>query len=458
MYGNVDKLNIEDNMEYIWSKVLDVLQEHINEQTYSTWFRDSRLIENKEDNLTIQVPTHFIAQYLNSNYKTMVSEICYTLFSNKYKVNFTNKGNGKSAEKIVLPSHLHKPIKKEDYYPRLNPNYKFKDFVIGSNNRFSQSAAVAVAESPGTTYNPLFIYGASGMGKTHLMQAIGHMVLELHEYKRVYYITTEQFTNDMIDSIRNNKMDKFRAKYRYFDVLLIDDIQFLSSKEGTQEEFFHTFNALYENKKQIILTSDRLPREIPDLEQRLVSRFEWGLMTDLKQPNFETRVAILEKKADRDNIHLPKDVINYIAENITSNVRALEGSLVKIQAWTGYKGIDSEEINLELVRDILKDMFSSKKSRITLNLIRNKVCSNFNIPQESIFKKTRKAEIAVPRQIAMYLSNLYIPSLTLKSIANYYKLKDHTTVLHAIKTTKSKIKTNEEIKRQVESLMDQLKS
>lgn len=457
MFRDVDKLNeTEESMQYIWNKVLDVLQEHVNEQTYSTWFRESKLIGNSDENLTVQVPTHFIAQYLNSNYKSMISEICYTLFSNKYNVNFTNKGD--EQPRVTKPSvKLSKEIK-EDYYPRLNPNYKFKDFVIGSNNRFSQSAAVAVAESPGTTYNPLFIYGASGMGKTHLMQAIGHMVLELHEYKRVYYITTEQFTNDMIDSIRNNKMDKFRNKYRYFDVLLIDDIQFLSSKEGTQEEFFHTFNALYENKKQIILTSDRLPREIPDLEQRLVSRFEWGLMTDLKQPNFETRVAILEKKADRDNIDLPKDVMNYIAENITSNVRALEGSLVKIQAWTGYKGINSDEITIELVRDILKDMFSSKKSRVTLNLIRDIVCSNYNIPPDSIFKKTRKAEIAMPRQVAMYLSNLYIPSLTLKSIANYYQLKDHTTVLHAIKTIKGKMHSNDELKRQIESLMDQLKN
>ncbi|MCF7918340.1 MAG: chromosomal replication initiator protein DnaA [Candidatus Cloacimonetes bacterium] len=443
--------------ENIWEKVLDVLQEHVNEQTYRTWFRETKLIEKEEQSLTIHVPTHFIAQYLNSNYKTMVSEICYTLFDNKYNVNFTNRETGEI--KPVLSSYmtLKSESRQSNDIPRLNPNYQFKDFVIGSNNRFAQSAAFAVAESPGTTYNPLFIYGKSGMGKTHLMQAIGHMVLDLHEYKRVYYITTEQFTNEMIDSIRSNAMDKFRNKFRYFDVLLIDDIQFLSSKEGTQEEFFHTFNALYETKKQIIVTSDRLPREIPDLEQRLVSRFEWGLMTDLKQPNFETRVAILKKKAERDNINLPEEVINYIAENITSNVRALEGSLVKIQAWTGYKGIDSDGIDIELIKDILKDLFSEKKSRITLDLICNKVCNNFNINSNSIFLKTRKSEIAQPRQIAMYLSNLYIPSLTLKTIANYYKLKDHTTVLHAIKSIKTKIEIDNDLKYQVQSLMDQLK-
>jgi len=444
--------------ENIWERVLDVLREHVNEQTYSTWFRESKLLQSDEQNLKVYVPTHFIAQYLNSNYRTMVSEICYTLFENKYSVNFTNQQHGDLKQTAPHVTTREEERFDNQDYPRLNPNYKFKDFVIGSNNRFAQSAANAVAESPGTSYNPLFIYGKSGMGKTHLMQAIGHLVLDLHESKRVYYITTEQFTNHMIESIRSNTMDKFRNKYRYFDVLLIDDIQFLSSKEGTQEEFFHTFNALYEKKKQIILTSDRLPREIPDLEQRLVSRFEWGLMTDLKEPNFETRVAILKKKAERDNINLPQEVFNYIAENITSNVRALEGSLVKIQAWTGYKGINSERIDVELIKDILKDMFSEKKSRITLDLIRKKVCNNFNISGDSIFLKTRKSEIAQPRQVAMYLSNLYIPSLTLKTIANYYKLKDHTTVLHAIKSTKTKIETDSNLKYQVQSLMDQLKS
>lgn len=446
-----------ERKEIEWEKILDVLQEHVNEQTYRTWFRESRLIEKKDSKLTVKVPTHFIAQYLNSNYREMISDICYTLFDDKYKVNFTNNGNG-SGGSYVQPSISDKDYLDEYFHPRLNPNYRFNDFVIGSNNRFAQSASVAVAESPGTTYNPLFIYGKSGMGKTHLMQAIGHMVLDLHSDKKVHYITTEEFTNNMIESIRSNSMDKFRNKYRYFDVLLIDDVQFLSSKEGTQEEFFHTFNALYENKKQIILTSDRLPREIPDLEQRLISRFEWGLMTDLKQPNFETRVAILKKKAERENIHLPQDVINYIAENISSNVRALEGSLVKIQAWTGYKGLDSEEIDIHLIKDILKDMFSTKKSRITLDMIRNRVCNSFNIPAESLFLKTRKSEIAKPRQIAMYLSNLYIPSLTLKSIANYYKLKDHTTVLHAIKSVKQRIESEAELKMQISSLMDQLKN
>ncbi|MCF7911017.1 MAG: chromosomal replication initiator protein DnaA [Candidatus Cloacimonetes bacterium] len=444
--------------ERVWSQVLGVLQEHVNEQTYRTWFQETKIREFENDEMTVHVPTQFIAQYLNKNYCLIISEICNTLFDQRYKVKFVNSVNYAKPEATRDESFTGKSSVSLEQYPQLNQNYKFKDFVVGGNNRFACSAAEAVAESPGNTYNPLFIYGNSGMGKTHLMQAIGHMVLDLHENKKVYYITTEQFTNNMIEGIRSNTMDKFRNKYRYFDVLLIDDIQFLSKREGTQEEFFHTFNALYENGKQIILTSDRLPRDIPELEQRLISRFEWGLLTDLKQPNFETRVAILKKKAERDNIYLNEPVLQYIAENITSNVRALEGSLVKIQAWIGYKGIKTEEITIELAKDILRDMFSPNNSRVTLDLVRKRVCNIYNLRNEVIFMKTRKREIAFPRQVAMYLSNLFIPSLSLKEIANYYKLKDHTTVIHAIKLIKSQLTDNIEVKQQVEQLMEEIKN
>jgi chromosomal replication initiator protein len=450
------KMQREENL---WNQVLQVLQDHVNEQTYRTWFRETKLKKLESEKMTVHVPTQFIAQYLNKNYSTMVTEICNTLFAQKYNVKFINNVDVSEQGDSYKESDKkgEKYIDKGDY-PQLNPNYKFKDFVIGANNRFACSAAEAVAEAPGTTYNPLFLYGNSGMGKTHLMQAIGHMVLDLHEDKKIYYITTEQFTNNMIESIRSNTMDKFRNKYRYFDVLLLDDIQFLSKREGTQEEFFHTFNALYENKKQIILTSDRLPRDIPDLEQRLVSRFEWGLLTDLKQPNFETRVAILKKKAERDNLYLNENILQYIAENITSNVRALEGSLVKIQAWIGYKGMNTEDIDIELTREILRDMFSPGTSKVTLDLVRKQVCNSYNLSYDMLFAKTRKREIAFPRQVAMYLSNLYIPTLSLKEIANYYRLKDHTTVIHAIKLVKVQMDDNEEVKMQVQQLMDEIRT
>ena len=443
-----------ENTEKIWYKVLDVLQEHVNEKTYSTWFRETQIKDFDNDKLTVHVPTQFIAQYLNKNYKAMISEICNTLYDHKYDVEFINNIVSDKSNHQELINLGSRENKKEEIYPQLNPKYKFKDFVIGANNRFARSAAEAVSESPGKTYNPLFIYGNSGMGKTHLMQAIGHKIIELHEDKKVFYITTEQFTNNMIEGIRTNTMDKFRNKFRYFDVLMIDDIQFLSKREGTQEEFFHTFNALYDNKKQIILTSDRLPRDIPELESRLISRFEMGLLTDLKQPNFETRVAILKKKSENEELYLSEEVLQFIAENISTNVRALEGSLVKIQAWIGYKGIEPEEINISQVKEILGDIFYPGNSKVTLDLIKKQVCNIFNLKLDQITSRTRKKQISFPRQIAMYLSNLYIPSLSLKEIANYYSLKDHSTVIHAIRSIKSQFNENEEVRHQVEQLME----
>ncbi|MCK4696236.1 MAG: chromosomal replication initiator protein DnaA, partial [Candidatus Cloacimonetes bacterium] len=323
-------------------------------------------------------------------------------------------------------------------------------------NKFAHSASLAVAESPGNTYNPLFIYGESGMGKTHLMQAIGNFILEEHFNKEIFYITTEEFTNEMIDSIRNNSMPAFRNKFRNFDILMIDDIHFLSKKEGTQEEFFHTFNSLYEKKKQIVLTSDRPPKDIPDLEKRLTTRFEWGLLADLKSPDFETRVAILRKKAEFENIKLKSEVIEFIAEHIYSNVRALEGSLIRILAYCSYNNLDTDELSVNMVSDILIDMVSDRINDVNLETIMEKVCSVYHITHSQIFDKTRKKNIVFPRQIGMYLSNLLIPQLSLKEIANYYKRKDHTTVLHAKKTIEEQFKNDRKLRIQIEKLINEI--
>jgi chromosomal replication initiator protein len=261
----------------------------------------------------------------------------------------------------------------------------------------------------------------------------------------------------MIDAIRNNRMPEFRGKYRNFDVLLIDDIHFLSKKEGTQEEFFHTFNALYEKKKQIVLTSDRPPKDIPDLEQRLVTRFEWGLLADLKSPDFETRAAILRKKAEFENINLQQAVIDFIAEHISSNVRALEGSLIRILAYASYNNLETEEITVDMVSNILMDMISDKIQEVNLDTITSRVCDEFNLATSQIFDKTRKKNIAFPRQIAMYLSNLLIPQLSLKEIAQYYKRKDHTTVLHAKKTIEEQFKSDRELRIMIERLINEIK-
>ena len=443
-----------DNYGELWTGILDTLRENISEQGFNTWFSETKVIDLNDSKLTVKVPTQFIADYLNSNYSELVSEICYNLSNNKYNIRFTgiNPAKPEIRYNVQPQSRVNSSFK-----TKLNKNYNFNEFVIGTNNRFAHSASLAVAESPGTTYNPLFIYGESGMGKTHLMQAVGNFVMDELDGKKVFYITTEEFTNEMIDSIRNNTMPNFRNKFRNFDVLLIDDIHFLSKKEGTQEEFFHTFNALYEKKKQIVLTSDRPPKDIPDLEKRLVTRFEWGLLADLKSPDFETRVAILKKKAEFEEIKLKDEVIAFIAEHIYSNVRALEGSLIRILAYSSYNNLNTEDISVDDISEILIDMISDKIREVNLETIMQKVCEAYNISPTQIFDKTRKKSIAFPRQIAMYLSNLLITQLSLKEIAQYYKRKDHTTVLHAKRTIEKQFKEDRELRIQIEKLINEIK-
>jgi len=374
----------------------------------------------------------------------MISEISNTIYKKRYKILFTHNHEKKDEKQVKLPVNL-------------NPKYTFVDFVVGKSNNFAHSAAVAVAESPGTTYNPLFLYGESGMGKTHLMQAIGHFLHESTRNSSIFYITTEQFTNEMIEAIRTNTTQQFRNKFRNIDLLLVDDIHFLSKKEASQEEFFHTFNALYENKKQIVITSDRPPKDIPDLENRLVTRFQWGLLADLKNPDFETRVAILKKKAATENIELSDKVIEFIAEKISTNVRALEGSLIRILAYSSYNSINTENIDVYTVQEILSDMIVSKLQEITMDNIFQRVCKFYNITPVQMLDKTRKQNIVFPRQVAMYLSNLLIPHISLKEVAHYYKRNDHTTVLHAKKMIETKFSEDNGFRIQIETLIKEIK-
>ncbi len=435
----------------LWQNILDQLEEQVSKTSFKTWFSDTTLVDINNNMLIIQVPTQFAADYLNKIYTDMISEISYAIYQKKYSIKFCHNpvlNNSKTNPEL---------FKQQITASKLNPKYTFSDFVVGKSNNFAHSASLAVAESPGTTYNPLFIYGESGMGKTHLMQAIGHFLLEETRNCNVFYITTEQFTNEMIESIRANKMTQFRSKFRNIDLLLVDDIHFLSKKEGSQEEFFHTFNELYENKKQIVITSDRPPKDIPDLENRLVTRFEWGLLADLKSPDFETRVAILKKKAATENIYLNNDVIEFIAEKISTNVRALEGSLIRILAYSSYNSISSENIDLYTAQDILSDMISEKLQEISMDTIFQKVCKFFSITPSQMLDKTRKQHIAFPRQIAMYLSNLLIPNTSLKEIANYYRRNDHTTVLHAKKMIEAKFKNDNETRIQIEKLIKEIR-
>jgi chromosomal replication initiator protein len=337
---------------------------------------------------------------------------------------------------------------------QLNPKYTFDTFVIGNSNRFAHAASLAVAEAPAQAYNPLFIYGGVGLGKTHLMHAIGHYTLSQNPNASVVYVSSEKFTNELINSIRDDRNDEFRNKYRNVDVLLIDDIQFIAGKERTQEEFFHTFNALHEANKQIIISSDRPPKEIPTLEDRLRSRFEWGLIADIQPPDLETRIAILKKKAKVENINVPNDVMLYIATKIKSNIRELEGALIRIVA---YSSLTNKEVTVELAEEALKDIISDSRPRqITVNLIKEVVSKSFNVKIEDFNSKKRTRAIAYPRQVAMYLCR-ELTDLSLPKIGDEFGGRDHTTVIHAYDKISTDVNNNSEFKRRLEDIAKEIK-
>jgi chromosomal replication initiator protein len=331
----------------------------------------------------------------------------------------------------------------------LNPKYTFDSFVIGNSNRFAHAASLAVAEAPAKAYNPLFIYGGVGLGKTHLMHAIGHYILQNNQKSKVVYVSSEKFTNELINSIKDDKNVDFRNKYRNIDVLLIDDIQFIAGKERTQEEFFHTFNALHESNKQIILSSDRPPKEIPTLEDRLRSRFEWGLIADIQAPDFETRMAILKKKADVENLNIPNEVMVYIATKIKSNIRELEGALIRIVA---FSSLTNKDVSVELAAEALKDIISSKQSKqVTIDLIQDVVANYFNLKVDDLKSSRRTRNVAFPRQIAMYLSRK-LTDMSLPKIGEEFGGRDHTTVIHAYEKISTNLKVDESLQNAVNDL------
>ncbi len=448
-----------EKYEKIWNNVLDTLEQQINAQSFKTWFSDTKPIDQPdEETLLVKVPTKFTADYLNKNYAGFITKLYMGVFKKKLSVRFMSGivSNSTNGSNVAVGSSPKSPSL-ESKSP-LNPKYVFSHFVVGKSNNFAHSAAMAAAESPGTAYNPLFIYGESGMGKTHLMQAIGHFLGEdrSNDYD-VHYITSEDFTNQMIDSLKNNNMPAFRNKYRNIDVLLIDDIHFMAKKEATQEEFFHTFNTLYDNNKQIVLTSDRPPKDIKELEARLVTRFEWGLLADLKTPDFETRMAILKKKAELEGILLSEEGFQFIAEHVNTSVRALEGSLIRILAYSAYNNINTEDIDRILCREILSDLISDKVAELNINTVMNRVCSHYELTPGQLLENTRKKNIVFPRQVAMYLTNLLIPQIALKDIATYYQRKDHTTVLHAKKNIENLFRNDNGFRIQIEHIIKDIK-
>ncbi|HHI88069.1 MAG: hypothetical protein B1H05_02675 [Candidatus Cloacimonas sp. 4484_140] len=436
----------------LWKQILDEIKVQVDPQTYSTWFDKTNGFSLVGNTLTVKAPTKFFADWLDQHYKSFIEEIAYNLTAEKISVDFI----GSASEAPGNYSFSKSSVTGSSKDNGLNPRYTFERFVVGNNNHFAFSAAQAVADKSGKIYNPLFIYGGVGLGKTHLMQAVGNSIVNNKINKRVLYTSTEDFTNEMISAIQTNTTINFRKKFRTYDILMIDDIQFLAGKEGSQEEFFHTFNTLYNAKKQIILTSDRPPKEIKKLQDRLISRFEWGLLADIKRPNYETRVAILRQKCVEENITLKPEVLEFIAENFDDNIRQLEGSLIKILAFSSYKKVKPHQIELAYVKQILEDMMANRKRPVTLDLIQEEVAKYFEIGKNQIKEPTRKKEIAFPRQIAMYLSAKLIPHISLLEIANHYNKKDHTTIIHAKKIISQKIDKDNNLKSKIKEITEMI--
>ncbi|MGL5347145.1 MAG: chromosomal replication initiator protein DnaA [Peptostreptococcaceae bacterium] len=433
----------------LWDKTLQLIKGELSPPSFNAFFKQIVPLKIYMSDLILLVPNEFTKSILEDRYLNLIESSVNQLSLKKYNVKFVL--NEKEIDGL---DEENKPSNSKKSYPNLNPKYTFDTFVIGNSNRFAHAACVAVAESPARAYNPLFLYGGVGLGKTHLMHAIGHHIMTQKKDPKVVYVSSEKFTNELINSIKDDRNEEFRNKYRNVDILLIDDIQFIAGKERTQEEFFHTFNSLHEANKQIIISSDRPPKEIPTLEDRLRSRFEMGLITDIQAPDFETRIAILRKKAQMENIDVSNEVTTYIAKNIKSNIRELEGALTRVIA---YSSLTNRTISFELAVEALKDIItSSKTEEITTNRIKEKVASVFNLKMEDFDSKKRTRSIAYPRQIAMYLSR-ELTDLSLPKIGEEFGGRDHTTVIHAHDKIIRDIETNEEIKSKIDKIISDLK-
>ncbi|TDL32064.1 chromosomal replication initiator protein DnaA [Jeotgalibacillus sp. S-D1] len=420
-----------ENITDLWNRALETIEKKISKPSYETWLKSTKPFSLQRDKLTITAPNEFARDWLEGHYSQLISNVLKEVTGEELMVKFIIPQN-QDQDDFDFTVQPKKQIKDDDQQEwsqsMLNPKYTFDTFVIGSGNRFAHAASLAVAEAPAKAYNPLFIYGGVGLGKTHLMHAIGHYVLEHNSSAKVVYLSSEKFTNEFINSIRDNKAVDFRNKYRNVDVLLIDDIQFLAGKEQTQEEFFHTFNTLHEESKQIVISSDRPPKEIPTLEDRLRSRFEWGLITDITPPDLETRIAILRKKAKAEGLDIPNEAMLYIANQIDSNIRELEGALIRVVA---YSSLVSKDINADLAAEALKDIMPSSKPKVITILDIQKVVGNhFSIRLEDFKAKKRTKTVAFPRQIAMYLSR-EMTDFSLPKIGEEFGGRDHTTVIHA---------------------------
>lgn len=450
-------------MNPLWQETLAHLEQHLNPQHFATWIKPIRLVSIDKDLVRLEVPNRFFLTWIRDNYADQLQETLSTIGAISYRLQIdiasSTGETSESAETTGQPSAaVETPrtssVQKHATAYNLNRKYTFEEFVSGSSNQFAYAAARAVANNPATTYNPLFIYGGVGLGKTHLVNAVGNAILQKNPDMRVCYYTSEKFMNELINSLRYAKMDEFRNKFRSMDVLLIDDVQFIAGKERTQEEFFHTFNSLYESHKQIVVTSDKFPKEIPGLEERLRSRFEWGLIADIQPPDIETKQAILKIKAEQNGIQLPEDVALFLANSVTSNVRELEGYLIRIGA---YASLTATPISLQMAKEVLKNILVEKRRELTVEEIQKMVASHYGIKISDLKSAKRLKALVLPRQVAMYLAR-QLTSSSYPEIGEKFGGKDHSTIIHAIKKIEQCMENDLQLNATVNSLRQALEN
>lgn len=434
-----------EELNKLWQKILDIINQKVGEATFELWFSPLKLLNINDYEATVEVPNRFFKDWLEDNFPTLIKEILNDTTGNNYEVKYTISGK----EPLYIDIQEKKKLIKRG---NLNPKYTFERFVVGPSNQFAHAAALRVAENPGFAYNPLFIYGGVGLGKTHLITAIGNYILDKNPDLNVCYISSEQFTGDFVAAIRHEKMPDFRQKYRTVDVFIVDDIQFIAGKDSTQEEFFHTFNELYSKQKQIVVSSDRPPMEISEITDRLRSRFGMGLIADIQPPEIETRIAILYKKADIEGIKLQEDVAYFIASRIKSNVRELEGSLIKLCA---YSSLTKVPITLDVAKHVLKDLLPDENKPITIELIQKAVCEALGIRIHDIKSKKRTKEISNARKLAMYITKR-LTGLSLTEIGNSFGGKDHATVIYACKQVEKEKEKDDNLNRLIDTIVKRI--
>jgi chromosomal replication initiator protein len=432
----------------LWDKILLHAERRVNPHSFATWFRPTRLERAEEDRLVIRVPTRLFKKRLTETYGQLVQAVLTELGRPQLQLEYVC-----AESQPVAASAAPSPQAKLDFDSvahQLNPRYTFESFIVGASNQFAHAAAMAVADQPSKSYNPLFLYGGVGLGKTHLMQAIGHTLKRRNPLLRLTYISAEKFTNEVIASIRLERMAAFRDRFRNMDVLMVDDIQFIATRERTQEEFFHTFNALYDQQKQIVISSDCPPKEISSIEERLRSRFEWGLIADIQPPDLETKIAILQKKAESERVQVPDDVAEYIARAIKSNIRELEGALIRLMA---YASLTGAVINLPTAQQVLKNIIETQDKKVTIEQIQKRVGEHFGLRAQDLKVRSNSKQIAFPRQVAMFLVK-QLTSASLPEIGRQFGGKHHTTVLHSINKIETLRQSDKDLNKTINRLLD----